>query len=376
MTCWLAGGVLASILVVLSPSVGGALPPIVEVNTSAVLSTGLSSNQESRIYGGSEADVDQYPFIASLRFDPDGKTFCGGTLVASQFILTAGHCIKTNLGQIYASLGSKFSSGAGPGSTEVIKVVEGYRHPLYNNDKHLYDVGLLKLETPSSQKTAPLCAADGSDNKVGTMATVLGWGLTEDRKGSFTLQEVNVGIISNSECNKKYRNRITEGMICAGNGNGKDSCNGDSGGPLLANDVLVGLVSWGGKCGSKAGVYTRLTYVMNYINGILNGETGSVFTGSSSQMVDTPPASPSTGSSDADEPRKPTDTVASEESLSGSLTSAGGSVSGYPTTASSSTVGAKIVTTQDPAAGSTTETIPTSEKSCVARKQRFSETKT
>ncbi|KAL3674680.1 hypothetical protein V7S43_000620 [Phytophthora oleae] len=367
MTCWrIAGGVLASILAVLSPPVNGyefsTLPPVVEPNTS----TGLSSNQESRIYGGSEADVDQYPFIASLRFDPAGKTFCGGMLVASQFILTAGHCIKTNKGQIYASLGSEFGSGAGSGSAELIKVVEGFRHPLYNNDKHLYDVGLLKLEKPSSQKTAPLCAADGSDNKVGTMATALGWGLTEDRKGSFTLQEVNVGIISNAECNKKYGNRITEGMVCAGNGNGKDSCNGDSGGPLLANGVLVGLVSWGGKCGSKAGVYTRLTYVMDYITDVLSGDSGSIFTGSSSLSTDTPPESPGTGSSDADEPRKPTDTdtPASEESLSANSGSSTGT-----TTTSGSPLSAKVV------APSATENVSKSGKGCIVRKLRLSEAK-
>ncbi|KAF4141117.1 Trypsin [Phytophthora infestans] len=176
---------------------------------------------------------------------------------------------------MFASLGSEFSSGSGSKSAEQIKVVEGYRHPLYNNDNHLYDIGLLKLETTSTQKTASLCATDGSDNRVGTMATALGWGLTEDRKSSLTLKEVDVRIISNAECNKGYRNRITEGMICAGNGNGKDSCSGDSGGPLLANDVLVGVVSWGGKCGARAGVCTRLTYVMDVIDDVLKGATGT-----------------------------------------------------------------------------------------------------
>ncbi|KUF84943.1 Hyaluronan-binding protein 2 [Phytophthora nicotianae] len=268
-------------------------PPDVSSNAS----TGLSTNQESRIYGGLEADVDKYPFIASLRFDPFGKTFCGGTLVAPQYILTAGHCIKTDKGQLYVSLGSQFSAGAGSGSAEKIKVVEGYRHPLYNNDNHLYDVGLLKLEKSSTQKTSPLCADDGSDNKVGTMATVLGWGVTEDRKSSLTLQEVNVRVISNAECNKRYRNRITEGMICAGNGNGKDSCNGDSGGPLLANGVVVGIVSWGGKCGTKAGVYTRLTYVMEFVDDVLNGADDNIFAGTSSTTGST---------SDAGKPRKST----------------------------------------------------------------------
>lgn len=273
-----------------------------EPNTS----TGLSTTEESRIYGGSEADVRQHPYSASLRFDPHGKTFCGGTLVATQYILTAGHCIKTDKGQVYASLGSEFGSGAGSRSSEVIKVTQGFRHPLYNNGKHLYDIGLLKLNTPSTQKVAPLCARDGSDNKVGTMAKVLGWGLTEDRVGSFTLQEVNVAIISNTECDKEYGggNRITEGMMCAGNGEGKDSCNGDSGGPLLANDVLVGLVSWGGKCGVKAGVYTRLAYVMDYIEDVLNGATDSVFPQTASKFGSPVPPRPSATKAKAAETTK------------------------------------------------------------------------
>ncbi|ETL81078.1 hypothetical protein L917_18521 [Phytophthora nicotianae] len=243
-------------------------PPGVSSNAS----TGLSTNQESRIYGGLEADVDKYPFIASLRFDPFGKTFCGGTLVAPQYILTAGHCIKTDKGQLYVSLGSQFSAGAGSGSAEKIKVVEGYRHPLYNNDNHLYDVGW--------------------NNGNGSWL-----GVTEDRKSSLTLQEVNVRVISNAECNKRYRNRITEGMICAGNGNGKDSCNGDSGGPLLANGVVVGIVSWGGKCGTKAGVYTRLTYIMEFVDDVLNGADDNIFAGTSSTTGST---------SDAGKPRKST----------------------------------------------------------------------
>uniref|UniRef100_H3G6V7 Peptidase S1 domain-containing protein n=1 Tax=Phytophthora ramorum TaxID=164328 RepID=H3G6V7_PHYRM len=214
------------------------------------------------IYGGSEADLGQYPFIVSLRFEPDGKTFCGGTLVASQYILTAGHCIKTDKGQIYVSLGSEYGSGSGSASAEQIKVSAGFQH--------LYDVGLLKLKTPVKRKTAKLCAVDGSDNEVGTMATVLGWGKTEDSSGAASpiLEQLTIPVISNAQCGKfeKYVGRVTEGMLCAGTGNGKDTCNGDSGGPLLVDDdILIGCVSWGSKCGEQAGIYTRLTYVMDYI---------------------------------------------------------------------------------------------------------------
>ncbi|ETO62823.1 hypothetical protein F441_19199, partial [Phytophthora nicotianae CJ01A1] len=308
---------------------------------NSVQSTGLTVNQESRIYGGSEANIDDYPFIASLRFELQDETFCGGTLIAPQYILTAGHCIKTEEDTIIAHLGTEFGTGSKTG--EAIKVVEGYRHPMYNQKKHLYDVGLLKLEEASTQKTAKVCAADGSDNSVGTEATVLGWGMTEDGTKSNTLQEVNVAVISNAECNKQYNNRITEGMMCAGNGGGKDSCNGDSGGPLVtSDDTLIGFVSWGGKCGVHAGVYTRLTFVMDYINDVLNGGTGSNFTDSTtssgSPTQDTSLASSTAGSSatQSSGAGSPETSGASSSLASSSSTTPAAPSSGSPTTESSS----------------------------------------
>ncbi|KAL3674679.1 hypothetical protein V7S43_000619 [Phytophthora oleae] len=267
-------------------------------------STGLTTNEESRIYGGSDANIDKVPFLASLRDPFLDETFCAGTLIAPQYILTAGHCIKTDAMTIIATFGTNDSTGSGSGSDEAtkIEVIKGFRHPLYKKKEHLYDVGLLKLEKPIKRKTAKLCAADGSDNKVGTMGTVFGWGKTEDSSGmqSPTLEQLTIPVISNAECGKfkKYVDRVTEGMLCAGTGNGKDTCNGDSGGPLLVDgNILIGCVSWGSKCGQQAGIYTRLTYVMDYIEDILAGGDGSKFSpnGTSSELV---PEETSSGSDD------------------------------------------------------------------------------
>lgn len=191
-------------------------------------STGLTVNEEDRIFGGSEADASKYPFVVSLRQnDAGGSTYCGGALIASQYVVTAAHCVKTDRATIYASIGTAFASGSSDG--QQVKVIQGYRHPKYNKSAHLYDVGLLKLEKKVSTTTVGLAAPDGSDNTVGTVATVRGWGLTENGSQSVKMEEVNVNIISNAECNKEYGKRITEGMMCAGNGDGKDTCNGDSG---------------------------------------------------------------------------------------------------------------------------------------------------
>ena len=61
---------------------------------------------------------------------------------------------------------------------------------------------------------------------------------------------------------------IADSMICAGE-KGKDSCDGDSGGPMLDSaGMLVGIVSWGMGCGRERfpGVYTEVSAFSQWIN--------------------------------------------------------------------------------------------------------------
>lgn len=87
------------------------------------------------------------------------------------------------------------------------------------------------------------------------------------------LQKVTVPVWSNAQCRSKYGPHapggILESMICAGQ-DSRDSCNGDSGGPLMVNEghwVQIGVVSWGIGCGKGQypGVYTRVTSFLPWI---------------------------------------------------------------------------------------------------------------
>ncbi|RLN65530.1 hypothetical protein BBP00_00002798 [Phytophthora kernoviae] len=212
------------------------------VSDSRVESTGLAINEESRIFGGSETNINKFPSVVGLRLQTPGATnFCGGVLVAPQYVLTAAHCILEPE-EMYASIGSQYGSGINDGEQILVQ-------------------------------TATLCAADGSDNDVGTVATILGWGKTEDGTYSRTLQSVDVKIITNEECKVQYVNYvdqdITEEKMCAGTEKGKGTCRGDSGGPLFANGVLVGIVSSGGvECAANSGVYVRISHVLDTIDSI------------------------------------------------------------------------------------------------------------
>ena len=101
---------------------------------------------------------------------------------------------------------------------------------------------------------------------TGTMCVTTGWGNTMSSNDGTRLQAVNLPILMDSNCDWKNSNRSSlhydpDTMICAGYiEGGKDSCQGDGGGPLICNGELQGIVSWGIGCAEKGypGVYTRV----------------------------------------------------------------------------------------------------------------------
>ncbi|XP_056889247.1 LOW QUALITY PROTEIN: granzyme K-like, partial [Takifugu flavidus] len=97
---------------------------------------------------------------------------------------------------------------------------------------------------------------------AGSSCLTAGWGQTNEavKKTSNVLMSVTVTVVDRMKCSKYYSSNpvITKAMICAGSEN-KDTCQGDSGGPLLCNGALVGVTSFGRRCGRFPGVYAYIT---------------------------------------------------------------------------------------------------------------------
>ncbi|KAM7352559.1 CLIP and Tryp_SPc domain-containing lethal (2) k05911 [Cochliomyia hominivorax] len=238
---------------------------------------------QERIVGGTNASPHEFPWIAVLF--KSGKQFCGGSLITNHHILTAAHCVARMTSWDVAALTAHLGDYNIRTDFEVKHVSRRIkrlvRHKGFDFSTLHNDIAILTLSEPVhyTNEIMPIClptsTAQQSRSYSGHIATVAGWGsLRENGPQPSILQKVNIPIWTNAECAHKYGRAapagIIDSMICAGQA-AKDSCSGDSGGPLIVNDgaryIQVGIVSWGIGCGKGQypGVYTRVTSLLPWI---------------------------------------------------------------------------------------------------------------
>ncbi|XP_053959939.1 transmembrane protease serine 9 isoform X1 [Anastrepha ludens] len=238
---------------------------------------------QERIVGGTNASPHEFPWIAVLF--KSGKQFCGGSVITKNHILTAAHCVARMTSWDVAALTAHLGDYDIRTNYEVQHVVRRIkrlvRHKGFDFSTLHNDIAILTVNEPMkfTYEVQPICLPTGSSqlsrSYSGKVATVAGWGsLRENGPQPSILQKVQIPIWANQDCARKYGRAapggIIESMVCAGQAS-KDSCSGDSGGPLIVNEsgryTLVGIVSWGIGCGKGEypGVYTRITSLLPWI---------------------------------------------------------------------------------------------------------------
>ena len=226
----------------------------------------------SKILGGVQAAPGAWPWIAALLYADDPSVFyaqfCSGVLIDQRWVLTAAHCVQgMSASEIQVAVGAwdltKFTGSRTP--VKSIRI-----HPQYSSTSLYNDIALVELGVPSPVAPIALFSGESADNTppslLGRLVTVLGWGLADSTTSWYypeILRQVNLPVVADSTCNAIYTYPISPAQFCAGYYEGKDACEGDSGGPAVVQVdgrwVHAGIVSAGVSCQLYYGWYGKYT---------------------------------------------------------------------------------------------------------------------
>ncbi|XP_017104148.2 serine protease 7-like [Drosophila bipectinata] len=251
----------------------------------------------NKIYNGNDTAIDEFVWMALLEYvnRTGSREFsCGGSLINNRYVLTAAHCV---IGEIVEEVGNLTTVRLGEYDTSkdldcidnncnqpiIDRSIEvAIVHPEYDplSKDRTHDIALLRLDHPVvlNEYIQPVCLPLVSTRQAintGELLVVSGWGRITTARRSTIKQKLNVPVFDHATCQKKFATKkikLIESQLCAGGEYYKDSCDGDSGGPLMREGFnnawyQEGVVSIGHACGLEGwpAVYTRVSDYVDWI---------------------------------------------------------------------------------------------------------------
>ena len=184
----------------------------------------------------------------AARLLSNGRETCSATIIAPTWILTAKHCVTG--GGLSFRIGSLDQHSGGT----LANGVQTYTHSA--------DLALVRLDRSVTATYARL-GQPGSVT-VGQNVQVYGWGATSQCGSEATCQSRYLKV-ANVTVTGGCRDAYSGSAICARRGDGI-TAGGDSGGPMMANGVQVGVASNSDRQTTTA--YTNVTAYRSWIQSV------------------------------------------------------------------------------------------------------------
>lgn len=276
----------------------------VSADTAGLPDTVDPTTGPAEIVGGTLAPAGKWPDAVAVI---GNQGACTGTLIAPDVVLTAGHCV----GGMTTVIANTLDYNTQTGQRATIK-----SHTAYPNWETTYDVSVIILNTPITGVTPrPVATTDCTMTTFSTKPTVqlVGFGATDvnAQAPNTKLYEVAVPVTDavGTTAGMGYKAAVAPGGEFGAGDGVKDSCNGDSGGPVYLNTprgyVVIGAVSRAydnatQACG-QGGIYVRADKVLQWI------ETTAGKTVSKDNCAASPPDPDPNDPNNPDNPNNPDD---------------------------------------------------------------------
>lgn len=234
----------------------------------AVATFAPSVSEARRIVGGQFAEEHQFPYQIGLFLD--GNFRCGGSIIDSQWILTASHCVLDGVDTIPAKGFQVHVGSANLEQGQLYAVAETFAHEKYGSFQN--DIALIKLQDKLefSEGVQPI-ELNTVELPVDTPVIISGYGRIGDGQPISEQLKYNTAFVESKEICRSLTGLSGKGLICFKSPADNGACNGDSGGPAAHNDKLVGVANFVLQgCGTQyPDGYAEVAYYVDWINEIM-----------------------------------------------------------------------------------------------------------